>query len=79
MQHVCLGFHFVAYQLATWSIRREQLLSKVSVSGLFLGFFVRNEICLVRSLYMVKYDLFELEFERRICLSEPLTSMLIAR
>ena len=77
MQHVCLGFHFVAYQLATWSIRNN--FFKKCPFRPFLGFFVRNEICLVRSLYMVKYDLFELEFERRICLSDPLTSMLIAR
>ena len=30
----CLGFHFVVYQLATWSMRREQILPKVSVSRL---------------------------------------------
>ena len=34
VQYFFLGFHFVVYQLATWSIRREQILPKASVSRL---------------------------------------------
>ena len=49
----------------------------------FLAFFWASsfgtKFVLLEAYTWSKYDLFELEFERRICLSEPLTSMLIAR
>ena len=45
----------------------NNFFKKCPFLAFFLGFFVRNEICLVRSL-----------FERRICLSDPLTHSLSA-